>query len=163
MRSDVLNSNSESRGAFTGIKRPIEALANSSAITRTLTEDESGKLFTVDMSTVDNNIALTLPPAAYAKGVYYDFCFTVDSDDDADFSITTGANGTDIYGYVVCGGANSTVDDFDGLSKITVDGSVAQSSEGLRLSVVCDGVNWHLSGYIKTVIGTVHLVESASA
>mgnify|MGYP003665693891 FL=1 len=163
MRSDVLNPNSGSIGAFEGIKRPVEAITNAAAVTRQLMEDESGILFTLNMAAVDNNVTFTLPPASSSAGVYFDFCFIVDSDDDADFILTTGLDATDIYGYVVAGGANSTVDDFDGLSKITVDGSVAQSTEGLRMTVLCDGVNWHLSGYIKTVIGTVHLVEAAGA
>jgi len=144
--------------------RHVEAITNASAVTRTLTTAESGSLFTVDMSTVDNNVAITLPTAATAMaGTYYDFCFIVDSDDDADFSITTGADGTDIYGYLVTGGANSTLDDVDGLSKFTLDASVATTVEGCRVHLLCDGVNWHLSGYLKTAIGTVHLVESASA
>ena len=163
MRSDVLNPNSGSIGAFEGIKRPVEAVTNAAAVTRQLMEDESGILFTLNMAAVDNNVTFTLPPASSSAGVYFDFCFIVDSDDDADFILTTGLDATDIYGYVVAGQANNTVDDFDGLSKITVDNSVAQSTEGLRMTVLCDGVNWHLSGYIKTVIGTVHLVEAAGA
>tara|TARA_Y100000034_G_scaffold1372_1_gene1717 strand:- start:47 stop:577 length:531 start_codon:yes stop_codon:yes gene_type:complete len=147
-----------------GQRQFAEAISNSAAVTRTLTAAESGTLFTVDMSTVDNNVALTLPTASESiAGVFYDFCFTVDSDDDADFSITTGANGTDIYGGIVTLAANSTVDAFAGMSKITVDGSVAQSAEGMRLHLVCDGTNWHLSGHIMTAVGTVHLVGSASA
>jgi hypothetical protein len=145
------------------LARPVEAISNAAAVTRTLTTVESGTLFTVDMSAVDNNVALTLPTAASSAGVYYDFVFTVNCDDDADFSITTGLDATDIYGYVVTGGANDTLDDFDGLSKITVDGSVNQNTEGLRLSLLCDGVNWHLSGYTQVAVGTVLLVESASA
>jgi len=145
------------------LARPVEALTNAAAVTRTLTTVESGTLFTVDMSAVDNNVALTLPAAGNSAGVYFDFCFLVDSDDDADFSITTGLDATDIYGGIVTLAANSTVDAFNGISKITVDGSVAQSAEGLRLSVVCDGVNWHLSGQIATAVGTVHLVGAASA
>ena len=112
----------------------------------------------------DNNVTLTLPTASDAvAGCSYDFCFTVNCDDDADFILTTGADGTDIYGYIVAGAANSTVDDFDGLSKITVDGSVSQAIEGLRMTVICDGVNWHLSGYVPVAVGTVVLVESATA
>tara|TARA_R100001443_G_C3327098_1_gene171475 strand:+ start:231 stop:1019 length:789 start_codon:yes stop_codon:yes gene_type:complete len=145
--------------------RPVEAITNASAVTRTLTTSESGKLFTVDMSTVDNNVAITLPTATDAgvAGTYYDFCFLVDSDDDADFSITTGTDAIDIFGYLVTGGANSTLDDVDGLSKFTLDASVAQTVEGCRIHLLCDGANWHLSGYLKTAVGTVHLVESASA
>ena len=163
MRSDVLNSNSGAIGEFSGIKRPVEAVTNVGVVTRTLTEDESGLLMTLNMAAVDNNVTITLPAAATSAGVYYDFCFLVDSDDDADFILTTGLDATDIYGSIVTLGAISTVDVFLAESKITVDGSVAQTCEGLQMSVICDGVNWHLSGHIPTVIGTVHLVESATA
>ena len=116
------------------------------------------------MSTVDNNVTITLPTVSDAvAGVNYDFCFTVNSDDDADFIITTGTDATDIYGGIITVGANSTVDAFNGISKITVDGSVAQTCEGLKMSFICDGVNWHLSGHIATVVGTVHLVGAAAA
>ena len=146
-----------------GQKQLVEAITNASAVTRTLTAAESGTLFTVSMAAVDNNVALTLPTASDSGGVFYDFCFTVDSDDDADFSITTGASGTDIYGGIMTLAANSTVDAFAGISKITVDGSVAQSAEGLMMHLVCDGANWHISGHIMTAIGTVHLVGAAGA
>ena len=161
MKTASLNANSSS---YQTGEKAFQKIDNSAAVARTLTAAESGTLFAVDMSTVDNDVALTLPTASDAiAGCSYDFCFTVNCDDDADFSITTGANGTDIYGYVVAGAANSTVDDVDGLSKITVDGSVSQAIEGLRMTLICDGVNWHLSGYVPVAIGTVVLVESASA
>ena len=161
MKTASLNQNSSS---YQTGEKAFQKIDNSAAVTRTLTAAESGTLFAVDMSTVDNNVALTLPTASDAvAGVNYDFCFTVNSDDDADFSITTGADGTDIYGGIVTLAANSTVDAFNGISKITVDGSVAQSAEGLKLSLVCDGTNWHLSGHIATAVGTVHLVGAASA
>jgi len=161
MYTDKLNKNS---GAFETGEKAYQKIDNSAAVARTLKASESGTLFAVDMSAVDNNVALTLPTVSDdIAGCSYDFCFTVNSDDDADFSISTGANGTDIYGYIVAGGANSTVDDFDGLSKITVDGSVSQAIEGLRMTLICDGTNWHLSGYVPVAIGTVVLVESASA
>ena len=143
--------------------RPVEAITNAAAVTRTLTTVESGTLFTVDMSAVDNNVTITLPTAASSAGVYYDFCFTVNSDDDADFIITTGLDATDIYGGMHTLAAVSTSDAFSAESKITVDGSVAQSAEGMNMHFLCDGVNWHLSGHIATAVGTVHLVESATA
>jgi len=145
------------------LARPVEALTNSAAVTRTLTTAESGTLYTVDLSTEDNDITITLPTAATSAGVFYDFCFLVNSDDDADFILTTGLDATDIFGGIISTAANDDVDAFNGVSKITVDGSVAQSAEGLRLGVLCDGVNWHLSGQIPTAIATVHLVGSASA
>tara|TARA_Y100000296_G_scaffold45823_1_gene52531 strand:+ start:293 stop:775 length:483 start_codon:yes stop_codon:yes gene_type:complete len=152
-----------SSGSYNTKKRAIQNIDNGAAVTRTLTDAESGTLYLVDMSTVDNDVAITLPTASDSEGVWFDFCFTVACDDDADFSVTTGADGTDIYGYIVTGAANSTVDDVDGLSKITVDGSVAQTTEGMRLTFLCDGTNWHLSGYNPTAIGTVLVVEAASA
>ena len=160
MRSNVIN---ESSGQYNYDKKRVQSIDNSAALTRTMLDSESGTLFLVDMSTVDNNVTLTLPTASGSAGVWVDFCFTVNCDDDADFIVTTGADGTDIYGYVVAGAANSTVDDVDGLSKLTVDGSVSQAIEGMRLTFMCDGTNWHLSGYVPVAIGTVVLVESATA
>jgi hypothetical protein len=158
-----INDSSGSLGDFSAIRRPVEAVTNASAVTRTLHEEESGTLFYLDLSAVDNDIAFTLPEVSNAKGVFYDFTYIVNSDDDADFSLTTGDNSVDIYGYMVAGAANSTVDDVDGLSKITIDGSVSQATKGLRMSVVSDGTSWHLSGYVPVAIGTVVVVESASA
>ena len=150
--------------SFKGVGRRVEAITNAAVRTRTLTAAEAGTLFTITNTTADNNITFTLPTAATAlAGVSYEFVFLADCDDNADVIWTTGANGTDIYGYIVTGGANSTLDDFDGLSKITLDASVATSTEGSRFTFMCDGVNWHLSGYTPTAIGTVLLVESASA
>ena len=161
MYNASLNENS---GSYQTGEKAYQKISNAAAVTSTLTAAESGTLFAVDMSAVDNNVTLTLPTASDdVAGVNYDFCFTVNCDDDADFIITTGADGTDIYGYIVAGAANSTVDDVDGLSKLTIDGSVSQAIEGLRLTFVCDGTNWHLSGYVPVAIGTVVVVESASA
>ena len=158
MRSDVINASS---GSHNYDKRRTQSIDNSAAVTRTMLDSESGTLFIVDMSTVDNDVTLTLPTASGSEGVWYDFCFTVDSDDDADFIVNTGAAGTDIYGGITTLAANSTVDAFAGMSTITVDASVAQSAEGMKLSFMCDGTNWHLSGHIMTAIGTVHLVGAA--
>ena len=158
MRSDSLN---KSSGSYRRETQAVEQIDNVAAVTRTLLASESGTLFQVDMSTVDNDVTLTLPAVSTSAGVYYDFCFTVDSDDDADFIVKADAAGTDIYGGIITLAANSTVDAFAGVSTITVDGSVAQSAEGMKLSFLCDGTNWHLSGHIMTAVGTVHLVGAA--
>ena len=158
MRSDSLN---KSSGSYRRETQAVEQIDNVAAVTRTLLASESGTLFQVDMSTVDNDVAITLPTASDSEGVWFDFCFTVDSDDDADFIVKADAAGTDIYGGIITLGANSTVDAFAGISTITVDGSVAQSAEGMKLSFLCDGTNWHLSGHIMTAVGTVHLVGAA--
>jgi|TARA_Y100001951_G_scaffold36177_1_gene28573 hypothetical protein len=158
MRSDSLN---KSSGSYRRETQAVEQIDNVAAVTRTLLASESGTLFQVDMSTVDNDVTLTLPAVSTSAGVYYDFCFTVDSDDDADFIVKADAAGTDIYGGIITLAANSTVDAFAGISTITVDGSVAQSAEGMKLSFLCDGTNWHVSGHIMTAVGTVHLVGAA--
>ena len=144
-----------------GEKRYVEAVTNASAASRTLTAAESGTLFTVSMAAVDNNLTYSLPATSTSAGVFYDFCFTVASDDDADFILQTAEDGADIYGGIITLAANSTVDVFNGISSITVDGSVAQSAEGLHMHVICDGVNWHVRGHIATAVGTVHLVGAA--
>ena len=146
------------------LSRPVIALSNASAVTRTLTTAESGTLYTVDLSAVDNNITITLPTAGNSAGVYYDFCFTVDSDDDADFILTTGADAVDFYGTIAHGAANSTARDIDGdASKLTIDGSASQDLEGMRITCLCDGANWHLTGYNTVAIATASVVLSASA
>ena len=38
------------------LARPVEAINNVAAVTRTLTTVESGTLFTLDLSAVDNNV-----------------------------------------------------------------------------------------------------------
>lgn len=159
MRSDKANSAS---GAYQTSEKAFSKISNEAAVSRTLLASESGTLFAVDMSAVDNNVTLTLPTISDdIAGCNYDFCFTVNSDDDADFILSADASSTDIYGYIVRGAADSTVDDFDGISKITVDGSASQAVEGLRISVICDGTNWHLSGYAPVALGTALLTESA--
>ena len=85
MRSDILNKSSNSYG---GKRRKVEHVNNSRALTRTLTDDESGTLFIIDMSAVDNNVTLTLPTAAGSEGVFYEFFYSAKCDDDADFIIT---------------------------------------------------------------------------
>tara|TARA_R110000851_G_scaffold213357_1_gene365984 strand:- start:44 stop:604 length:561 start_codon:yes stop_codon:yes gene_type:complete len=144
------------------VARPCDAITNAAVLTRQLLTAESGTLYTVDMSTADNNVTITLPAAADSCGCFFDFCFIVDSDDDADFILSTGLNATDIYGGMITLAAISTVDAFNAESKITVDGSVAQSAEGMNMHLLCDGVNWHLKGHLATAVGTVHLVESAT-
>ena len=160
MRSDILNSNSD---LYNTKKIAIDYINNVAATTRTLLAEESGTIFLVDMSAVDNNVTITLPTASSSAGCYYEFIYTANCDDDADFAVTTGDDDVDIYGYVVRGGANSTVLDVDGLSKVTVDGSASQATEGLRLTFLCDGTNWHLRGTCSVVVGTALITESATA
>ena len=148
------------------IKKKVIALTNAATTARTLAVGESGSIVTLDASTATaTTITVTLPTANdAARGVYYDFCFIADAGHSgADVAITTGANGTDIFGYMVRGAANSTVLDFNGVSKITADASVGTDWNGARLTLLCDGTHWHLSGYSKVAIGTVDFVETASA
>jgi hypothetical protein len=152
--------------ASQGQYRTVEAITNASAVTRTLTTAESGTLFTVNMSTVDNNVAITLPTATDSgvAGVYYDFCFLVDCDDDADFSLSTGVDAVDFFGVINRGAANSTSLDVNGdASKLTLDANVGQTIEGMRWTVTCDGANWHLEGYNPTAVGTANITLSTSA
>ena len=152
-------------GVVLPTRRPVIALSNAATTARLLDASESGSLVTIDLSTdAVQTITVTLPAAATSAGCYYEFSFIADAGNaGADFIVTTGANATDIFGYVVQGDANSTVLDFNGISKITADATESTAMSGMYLKLVCDGVHWHLNGYDKTVLGTVLLAESASA
>lgn len=149
------------------LARPVEAITNAAVVTRELTAAESGTLFTLTMTTEDNNVTITLPAATPAiAGVYYDFCWLVDCDDNADFILTTGADAIDFYGYIVRGAANSTVQDIDGdASKLTLDASVtgATDTEGMNWHVLCNGSDWILRGYSTDAVGDASIVLSTSA
>ena len=149
-------------GTTANRKRIDATINNSSALARNLTVAESGTLFRVDMTTVDNNVTLTLPTVATAAGVMYDFVLTAASDDGADLIITTGVDAVDIYGTIDTSAAVSTNIHIPGHSKITLDGSVAQT-EGVHISLLCDGDNWIVSGVVPTAVGTPHVTSAASA
>ena len=159
MRSDRLNSNS---GLYNTKQRPVVNIDNKAALAMTLTDSQSGTMFICNLATVDNNITLTLPTASGSEGVWFDFVVNVASDDDADLIITTGLDATDIYGTVDTLAAVSTNLVVSGNSKITLDGSVAQTV-GVRLNLLCDGVHWHLAGHCPTAVGTPHVTSAASA
>ena len=60
-RSSSLEVNS---GSYQTGEKAFAKIDNESAVTRTLLASESGTLYAVDMSTVDNNVTLTLPTAS---------------------------------------------------------------------------------------------------
>lgn len=154
------------KGCQLPIRRKVITLTNASTTARTMAAHESGTLIQVNPSTNSaTTVTITLPTASSATaGCFYDVVCIADAGNAAaDVIITTGANGTDIFGYMVRGAANSTVLDFDGVSKITLDASVGTDFNQSRLSFLCDGTHWHLSGYSKVAIGTADTVESASA
>ena len=159
MRSDRLNSSS---GAYNTKQRPVVNIDNKVALAMTLTDSQSGTMFICNLATVDNNITLTLPTASGSEGVWFDFIVNVASDDDADLIITTGLDATNIYGTVDTLAAVSTNLVVNGNSKITLDGSVAQSV-GIKLSLLCDGVHWHLSGHVPNAVGSPHVTSAADA
>lgn len=150
------------KGVVLPVRRSVTALTNTAAVTRTLTVEESGTLFTCSLAAVDNDITLILPAIASSAGVCYDISVIADTDDDADLVIRTEGDAVDIFGSVVRGAANNTVQDLDGVSKITLDGSVAQATKGTRFHLECDGASWHLTGYCPIAIATAVIVESAN-
>jgi hypothetical protein len=152
-------------GVTLPVRKNVIALTNVATTARTLTVAESGSLITCNPSTATaTSITITLPTVGTAAGCEYDIAIIADAGASAaDVVITTGLDATDIFGYVVNGAANSTLLDFNGISKITADASVGTDFNGTRLSLLCDGVTWSLSGYEKTALGTVLLVEDASA
>ena len=159
MRTDKLNSNSSLRNTK---QRSVARIDNTAARAVTLKDSQSGTMFICNLATVDNNITLTLPTASGSEGVWFDFVVNVASDDDADLIITTGLDATNIYGTVDTLAAISTNLVVNGNSKITLDGSVAQSV-GIKLNLLCDGVHWHLSGHVPNAVGSPHVTSAADA
>ena len=58
MRSELLE---KSSGKYQTGERAVEYIDNGAARSMTLLAAQSGTLFAVDMSTVDNNVTVTLP------------------------------------------------------------------------------------------------------
>ncbi len=154
------------KGCVLPIRRKVITLTNASTTARSMAAHESGTLIQVNPSTATaTTVTITLPTAASATaGCFYEVVLLADAGHSgADVKVTTGAAGTDIFGYMVRGGANSTVLDFDGISSITMDASVSTDFNQTRMTFLCDGSHWHLSGYSKVAIATALAVEAAGA
>ena len=149
-------------GSTSNRRRVDSTVNNSTALARTLLTSESGTMFDVDLTTVDNNVTLTLPTAATSAGVFFDFVCSAVPDDGADLIITTGLDATNIYGSIDTLAAVSTNLVVNGLSLITLDASVANTI-GIRLSLLCDGLNWHLTGSTPQAVGTPGVTSAAAA
>ena len=61
------------------------------------------------------------------------------------------------------GDSNFFQSDGDSNDYINLDSDAKGRLQGGYMQFVCDGTNWHLSGYVPVAIGTVVLVESATA
>ena len=117
----------------------------------TLKANDFGKIILMGANGVD----ITLPSAQ--DGATLEVILTADYDT-AVCTVVQAAASEDFYGYQIRGAANSTLLDIPGTaSTLTVDANVGQDVEGLRWSVLCDGANWHISGYNTTAIGTANV------
>lgn len=107
----------------------------------TLTEEDSGKYYTLDAASGAYVITLPSPSA----GIRYDFVVKEDTPSNA---ITITATGALIYGRVLEGEVD-TSDDAPGSSGATgqtsfIVGTAANRGDSFRL--VCDGTYWYAQG-----------------
>ena len=131
MRSNVINASS---GKYNYDRRRTQLIDNSAAVTRTLLDAESGTLFLVDLSTVDNDITLTLPTASGS------LTGMVMSWDIADVGTMTIMN----ENVATVGWSNPAAADHQFSSNKTTTGGLA----GTYLKYTCiTSALWHVEGY----------------
>jgi len=107
----------------------------------TLTEEDSGKYYTLDAASGAYVITLPSPSA----GIRYDFVVQEDTPSNA---ITITATGAIIYGRVLEGEVD-TSDDAPGSSGATGQTSFivgTQANRGDSFRLVCDGTYWYAQG-----------------
>ena len=135
-------------------KESVEVLNTVGSVatpTKSLTAEDSGTTFFVDISTV--SIVATLP--APQAGLHYKFILSVASDNEAtkDFLLNTHDDGTDINGSVIVNGAHVEVT--NATSAVALDSSAGAATVGDFFEVDCDGTDWYIRGSLLTASALV--------
>ena len=138
--------------------------ASDNANTKQLTASDSGKTFITEIHT--NTAAYRLPAVAGNAGTHYTFIISFASDAEAvkDMIISTNANGENIMGAGIDGGA--VHDNVKTTSVITYDSSASGgdssgASSGDRLSCVCDGTHWYITDCTANPTATWVVADNA--
>tara|TARA_R100000458_G_C8096680_1_gene125100 strand:- start:38 stop:526 length:489 start_codon:yes stop_codon:yes gene_type:complete len=153
MRSDILNENS-GRSDFNAKVENVTPAADgtASSFTRSLSTDDSGKVFFCDISTYD--ATFQLPAVADSVGVHYKWILNNASNNEAtkNLLVCTNAAGEDIVGNVMLAGA---VLEITGNSSVEVDTSAGAATYGDWLSVISDGEYWYIDGSVVTASAVI--------
>ena len=138
--------------------------ASDNANTKQLTAADSGKIYMCNISS--NTAAFRLPAVSGNSGVNYTFVLDVTSDAAAtkDLIISSNANGENIIGAAISGGA--AMDVTVGTSMIMIDssdcgGDSSGVSSGDRVGLFCDGTNWYLQDTVANPTASFDIADAA--
>ena len=120
---------------------------------------DSGKVFFVDMSTV--NIVLQLPTAEAGWNCKIIMATASDNEATKDFALTTGSDSVDIGGHIRQGG-NSVIEITNATSCVAFDSNDGAVTVGDYLDVFCDGTDFYVIGTTVTA-ATIDIANAADA
>ena len=128
-----------------------------SSPTKTCVANDSGKVFFVDMSTV--NIVLQVPSTAVAGWNCKVIMATAsDNEGTKDFALTTGSDSVDFGGHIRQGG-NSVIEITSNTSCIAFDSNDGAVTVGDYLDVYCDGTDYYVVGTTVTA-ATIDIADA---
>ena len=125
--------------------------------TKTCVSADSGKVFFVDMSTV--NIVLQLPTAEAGWNCKIIMATASDNAATKDFALTTGSDSVDIGGHIRQGG-NSVIEITNATSCVAFDSNDGAVTVGDYLDVFCDGTDFYVIGTTVTA-ATIDIANAA--
>ena len=147
-------------GSFSGVLHATETLSSVGSYatpTKTCTTTDSGKIFFVDMSTV--NIVLQLPTPEAGWNCRIIMATASDNEATKDFALTTGSDSVDIGGHIRQGG-NSVIEITNATSCVAFDSSDGAVTVGDYLDVYCDGTDYYVVGTTVTA-ATIDIANGA--
>ena len=135
----------------------LSSVGTYAAPTKTCVSTDSGKVFFIDMSTV--NIVLQLPTAEAGWNCKIIMATASDNEGTKDFALTTGSDSVDIGGHIRQGG-NSVIEITNATSCVAFDSNDGAVTVGDYLDVYCDGTDFYVVGTTVTA-ATIDIANAA--
>ena len=135
----------------------LSSVGSYAAPTKTCVSTDSGKVFFIDMSTV--NIVLQLPTAEAGWNCKIIMATASDNEGTKDFALTTGSDSVDFGGHIRQGG-NSVIEITSATSCIAFDSNDGAVTVGDYLDVYCDGTDFYCIGTTVTA-ATIDIANAA--
>ena len=135
----------------------LSSVGSYASPTKTCVSTDSGKVFFIDMSTV--NIVLQLPTAEAGWNCKIIMATASDNEATKDFALTTGSDSVDIGGHIRQGG-NSVIEITNATSCVAFDSNDGAVTVGDYLDVFCDGTDFYVIGTTVTA-ATIDIANAA--
>lgn len=135
----------------------LSSVGSYASPTKTCVSTDSGKVFFIDMSTV--NIVLQLPTAEAGWNCKIIMATASDNEGTKDFALTTGSDSVDIGGHIRQGG-NSVIEITNATSCVAFDSNDGAVTVGDYLDVYCDGTDFYVVGTTVTA-ATIDIANAA--